>query len=254
MSMKIYPDFLPSKYRAAFDYRSMQIENFVKNRWPLLLTLFVAGWLMLNRDISIDFSMAKGQQLFSVFQTKKTSSSLFYDPFEEDGGTVQNVSQLTKDSQTRPEDSEKVRRQKAYVRQYAALAIEEMSTHKIPASITLAQGLLESNIGESRLATQNNNHFGIKCFSKSCTKGHCSNFEDDHHKDFFRKFDSVNESYAAHSKVLQKDRYKGLFDLRITDYKGWSHGLKKAGYATDPRYGDKLIRIIENLDLYQYDY
>ena len=135
----------------------------------------------------------------------------------------------------------------------AANAEHEMERHGIPVSITLAQGLLESNIGQSRLALENNNHFGIKCFSKSCKKGHCTNFNDDHHKDFFRKFSSVEESYAAHSKVLEKDRYRSLFRLKSNDYKGWARGLRKAGYATDPRYADKLIRIIEDLELYQFD-
>ena len=152
-----------------------------------------------------------------------------------------------------PEQLEKRRKQLAYVRQYHDLAEHEMEKNGIPVSITLAQGLLESNIGESRLARENNNHFGIKCFSKSCRKGHCTNFNDDHHKDFFRKFTSVEESYAAHSKVLEKSRYSSLFRLKTTDYKGWARGLRKAGYATDPRYADKLIRIIEDLELYQYD-
>jgi len=128
-----------------------------------------------------------------------------------------------------------------------------MATHGIPASITLAQGLLESGTGRSTLARKNNNHFGIKCFSKKCRKGHCSNHSDDHHKDFFRTFESPEESYREHSKVLMKSRYKFLFDLSKTDYKKWSHGLRKAGYATDPRYGDKLIRMIEDLELWRYD-
>jgi len=133
------------------------------------------------------------------------------------------------------------------------VALAEMETHGIPASITLAQGLLESGTGRSTLARKNHNHFGIKCFSKKCRKGHCSNHSDDHHKDFFRIFENPEESFRAHSRVLLKDRYKPLFRLRITDYKGWSHGLRKAGYATDPRYGDKLVRMIEDLELWRYD-
>jgi flagellum-specific peptidoglycan hydrolase FlgJ len=117
----------------------------------------------------------------------------------------------------------------------------------------LAQGLLESNAGDSRLAVDANNHFGIKCFSRSCQKGHCKNFTDDTHKDFFRTYPSVWESYRAHSLFLQRDRYKHLLNLSKKDYKGWAHGLKKAGYATDKRYAYKLISLIETLNLHQYD-
>lgn len=145
------------------------------------------------------------------------------------------------------------KKQLVYVDQFKLVALAEMQTHGIPASITLAQGLLESGTGRSTLARKNHNHFGIKCFSKKCRKGHCSNHSDDHHKDFFRIFESPEESYRAHSQVLMKDRYKNLFQLPITDYKGWSHGLRKAGYATDPRYGDKLVRMIDDLELWRYD-
>ena len=130
----------------------------------------------------------------------------------------------------------------------------EMDKYGIPASITLAQGLLESNVGESKLATRNNNHFGMKCFSKSCSKGHCSNFTDDSHKDFFRIYKSAWESFRAHSLLLkQSSRYQPLFQLKSNDYKGWARGLKKAGYATDPKYAEKIINLIEDLDLHQYD-
>lgn len=140
-----------------------------------------------------------------------------------------------------------------YVKQFAPVAVAEMKKYGIPASVTLAQGLLESNAGESRLATENNNHFGIKCFSKNCKKGHCTNHSDDSHKDFFRKYPSAWESYRAHSVFLQRNRYRHLLKLPRTDYKSWARGLSKAGYATDPKYADKLIRIIETLHLHQYD-
>ncbi len=139
-----------------------------------------------------------------------------------------------------------------YIRFYKDLAISEMEAYGIPASITLAQALIESRAGNSRLARQNNNHFGIKCFSKKCRKGHCTNHFDDHHKDFFRKYESVGESYRAHSKLLQKERYKKLKSYG-KDYKKWSKGLKEAGYATDKKYDKKLIGIIKKYKLYQYD-
>ncbi|MEM6964521.1 MAG: glucosaminidase domain-containing protein [Bacteroidota bacterium] len=140
-----------------------------------------------------------------------------------------------------------------YVKRYADVAVSEMKKYGIPASITLAQGLLESDAGESRLAKKNKNHFGIKCFSRKCKKGHCANFTDDTHKDFFRKYKSVWESYRSHSVFLQGDRYHHLTQLGTTDYHAWAHGLRKAGYATDSRYAEKLIKIIETLELQQYD-
>lgn len=140
-----------------------------------------------------------------------------------------------------------------YLKRYADVAVAEMGKYGIPASITLAQGLLESDAGESRLARTNHNHFGIKCFSKNCRKGHCANFTDDSHKDFFRKYSNVWESYRAHSTFLQRKRYAHLQKLGATNYVGWAHGLKEAGYATDKKYANKLIKIIETLNLDKYD-
>ncbi|MEM8908540.1 MAG: glucosaminidase domain-containing protein, partial [Bacteroidota bacterium] len=147
----------------------------------------------------------------------------------------------------------KTRNCKAYVHRFASVAAAEMHKYGIPASITLAQALLESDAGSSRLTQENNNHFGIKCFKRDCTKDHCSNFTDDSHKDFFRKYNNVWESYRAHSIFLQGQRYQRLKKLATTDYKAWAKGLQQCGYATDKRYAKKLIRIIEALNLHQYD-
>jgi flagellum-specific peptidoglycan hydrolase FlgJ len=136
-----------------------------------------------------------------------------------------------------------------YIKRHKGIAKAEEEEFGIPASITLAQGLLESDAGGSRLARNNNNHFGIKCFSKTCTKGHCVNYTDDTHKDFFRNYESAWGSFRGHSLLLQKPRYKSLYQLKKSDYKGWANGLRKAGYATDKRYGEKLIKIIEVLEL-----
>ncbi len=157
----------------------------------------------------------------------------------------------TKDSRTAREI--KRQKQQAYVDRFAKAAQAEMQRYGIPASIILAQGLIESDAGESRLALENNNHFGIKCFSRTCRKGHCSNYTDDSHKDFFRIYKSTWESYRAHSHLLQADRYRNLYTLDKKDYKGWAMGLKKAGYATDKYYGEKLINLIEELNLQKYD-
>jgi flagellum-specific peptidoglycan hydrolase FlgJ len=141
---------------------------------------------------------------------------------------------------------------KDYLDEYKMLAIKEMEDYGVPASITLAQGLLESNAGESQLAKESNNHFGIKCKSK-CRGCTCRNYSDDDIYDMFRVFGDVGESFRVHSELLNGDRYKHLHRLRITDYKGWARGLKKAGYATDKAYADKLIRIIEHLELNRFD-
>lgn len=133
----------------------------------------------------------------------------------------------------------------SYVKQYKELAKEEERLYKIPTSITLAQGLLESDAGESKLAKQNNNHFGIKCFSKNCKGGHCSNYSDDSHKDFFMKYASVAASYRGHSLLLLKPGYKDLFMLDAGDFNGWARGLQRCGYATDKKYGKKLVQLVQ---------
>ncbi|MEI6409835.1 MAG: glucosaminidase domain-containing protein [Bacteroidota bacterium] len=141
-----------------------------------------------------------------------------------------------------------------YVDQFAPVAVAEMRRTNIPASIILAQGLLESDAGKSKLALATNNHFGIKCFSKRCKKGHCKNFTDDSHKDFFVNYANAWGSFRAHSEMLRNQkRYADLFDLKENDYRGWAYGLVKSGYATDKKYAEKLIAIIEALKLYQYD-
>lgn len=139
----------------------------------------------------------------------------------------------------------------AYIDQYKGMAIEQMQKYRIPASITLAQGLLESRAGQSSLATQANNHFGIKV-GGSWTGPYVLR-DDDAPNEKFRKYKSAKESYEDHSRFLQGKRYQGLFRLKITDYKGWARGLKAAGYATAPTYAESLIRIIEMYNLYQFD-
>lgn len=141
-----------------------------------------------------------------------------------------------------------------YISRFAPVAIAEMRRSGIPASIILAQGLLESNAGASNIARTANNHFGIKCFSTHCKKGHCINSPDDSHKDFFIKYENAWGSFRAHSDFIgQSGRYVHLFDLDSSNYRGWARGLAKAGYTTDKLYGEKLIAIIQTMELYQYD-
>ena len=138
-----------------------------------------------------------------------------------------------------------------YIDQYKDIAIEQMQRHHIPASITLAQGLFESGAGRSELAVYGNNHFGIKCNGWS---GRRVYHDDDERNECFRAYDSAFESYEDHSRFLTgSKRYASLFNLKVTDYKGWARGLKSAGYATNPQYANKLIELIQLYKLYQYD-
>lgn len=139
-----------------------------------------------------------------------------------------------------------------YVDTYSGIAMQKMREYKIPASITLAQGILESGCGGSILATEANNHFGIKCH-KGWT-GNSFYYDDDEKNECFRAYQNAEESFNDHSIFLTtRDRYNGLFELKVDDYKSWAHGLKKAGYATNPQYAQLLIKIIEEEGLFLYD-
>ena len=138
-----------------------------------------------------------------------------------------------------------------YIDQYKDLAIEEMLRYNIPASITLAQGVFESGAGRSELSVKGNNHFGIKCHGWA---GRSVYHDDDARNECFRAYDNVLQSYEDHSKFLRYNvRYNSLFTLQRTDYRGWAQGLKACGYATNPRYADKLIELIELYKLYELD-
>jgi len=142
---------------------------------------------------------------------------------------------------------------KGYINKYKDLAISEMKRTGIPASITLAQGMIESDFGRSRLAVEANNHFGIKCHDD--WTGQTIRHHDDKRNECFRKYKKVAESYYDHSDFLKSgSRYTSLFDLDVTDYKGWARGLKKAGYATNPDYANMLIRNIEENKLMALDF
>lgn len=139
-----------------------------------------------------------------------------------------------------------------YKQHYQSIAIEQMQLYKIPASITLAQGILESGSGNSSLAKEYNNHFGIKCHSN--WTGEKAYFDDDAKNECFRAYKKADDSYKDHSLFLTNNkRYQGLFSLNTSDYKGWAKGLKEAGYATSPAYATLLITIIEELKLYELD-
>ncbi len=138
----------------------------------------------------------------------------------------------------------------SYIEQWKDEAILQMREHGIPASITLAQAILESGDGNSELSRKSNNHFGIKCHEWNGKKVYA---DDDQKHECFRKYNTAHESFEDHSQFLKRSRYTFLYEYDVSDYKSWAHGLKKAGYATNPKYPALLIRLIEENDLEQYD-
>jgi LysM repeat protein len=139
----------------------------------------------------------------------------------------------------------------SYIDKFKGVAIEEMNIYGIPASITLAQGIIESGSGNSSLAKYANNHFGVKVTSDWKGKGYYK--DDDKRNDCFRVYSDARESYKDHSDFLKRKRYSALFELDKNDYKNWALGLKQAGYATNPKYPEMLVNIIEKYKLYEYD-
>ncbi|SED07231.1 Flagellum-specific peptidoglycan hydrolase FlgJ [Tenacibaculum sp. MAR_2009_124] len=159
---------------------------------------------------------------------------------------IPQLEQIKKRSITTPKNTNE------YILKFALIAVKKMHEHNIPASITLAQGILESGSGRSALAIRSNNHFGIKCHRG--WKGKSVTHDDDEKGECFRKYKYPESSYEDHSQfLLTRKRYSNLFRLKRTDYKGWAYGLKRAGYATDKRYPQKLISLIHKYDLMKYD-
>lgn len=150
-----------------------------------------------------------------------------------------------------PETSPIINTTTQYISVYKDIAMQEMRIYNIPASITLAQAILESGSGKGTLAVKANNHFGIKCHD---WKGKKVYHDDDRRQECFRKYKNSNNSFRDHSEFLaNRKRYASLFKLRTNDYKAWAKGLRRAGYATDKKYPQKLIGLIERYELYQYD-
>lgn len=139
-----------------------------------------------------------------------------------------------------------------FIKKFSAIAQAQQKIYHVPASISLAQALVEGKAGTSFLAVNAKNHFGMKCFSNKCKKGHCVNRKDDSHKDFFLKFEKDWQSFSAHAKLLSKGRYAKLKRYG-KDYRAWSYGLKQCGYATDKKYAETLIGVIEKYDLHKFD-
>jgi len=203
--------------------------------WYKYLIIFFSGLIIYEKDIYFVLQLQNNNH--SKLALNERSTKIESDSTRKSIRSISGINPEKGKAKlvSNKNKSSKEKRFENYINNYAKLAIEEMHRYKIPASITLAQGLLETNGGKSKLASENNNHFGIKCFSKKCKKGHCSNFNDDSHKDFFRKYNSVKESYRAHSLFLQKNRYKNLFKLDEKDYNSWAYEIKKAAIPNQPQ-------------------
>jgi len=228
-------------------FRKLEGKNFPVFRIGIIVLAFM---FLQNKEVSFSFNMNNPAAL----ATKIAPSHQKERKVANETPKAKPTSQKMPENDYAPLAVKQVEATPAteYIQKYKDVARAEMKKYGVPASITLAQALIESRAGSSRLAKNNNNHFGVKCFSKKCAKNHCTNHKDDHHKDFFRKYNSVWESYRNHSEFLTKGRYVGLKN-HGKDYKKWAKGLKKAGYATDKSYDKKLIAVIERYKLQQYD-
>jgi hypothetical protein len=210
--------------------------------WLKIIAVLLIGYIIMKKDLQFNLSF---NSPFSIFTDDKdkgneyakatTFSTLEGNPYAPvSANTLQEKQAL------------------AFINKYKETAMIQMKKFGIPASIKMAQALIESRAGQSKLAVNNNNYFGMKCFSTKCEKGHCTNAYDDHHKDFFRKYNNVEESWNSHSSLISQGRYAKLQQFG-KDYKKWAAGLKDAGYATDKNYDKKLIDTIEKYKLYQLD-
>ena len=240
--------FVAGKYQL---FKRTQHANF-NMRWklPFRMTWFqmaflaFAVYIVFKKDLSFSVNMKSPDGFFADRENE-------YSDTKNSIGFAQNVSHKERNFRAFDDaasDNKETKAIKSYIRRFKDVAQTEGEKFGIPASIKMAQAIIESNAGRSSLSTKNNNHFGIKCFSKNCKKGHCANFSDDHHKDFFRKYQSPWESWRAHSKFVANGRYKEL-QKHGKDYRAWAYGLKELGYATDPNYSQKLIDRIETYRL-----
>lgn len=200
----------------------------------LILILFTGFFASCNSSKKTVSSKSKNEERIKKEQALYAQSDKVFHEFNKKHG--ENLNQHTLN----------------YIDDYKEIAIDKMVVHKIPASITLAQGILESGSGRSELSRRSNNHFGIKCHKD--WNGKKVRYDDDRKRECFRKYEDPEGSFHDHSLFLtSRSRYASLFDLKPDNYKAWAKGLKKAGYATDRKYSHKLIDLIEDYHLHKYD-
>lgn len=236
-------------------YKHTAVEpSRVKVPWAKVAVIGSLAFLAFKPDLSFSVGMGDGPQRAElsaitvaeevVLREKSGKSESLWSSIVEEKKEKKKVDHFA----DAPGDTQKDRQIKAYIRRFKDVAQAEKERFGIPASVKMAQAIVESGAGQSRLSKNNNNHFGIKCFSKKCRKGHCSNFTDDSHKDFFRIYNSAWESFRAHSKMIVGGRYKKLLK-HGDDYRAWAKGLKKLGYATAKNYEQTLVKMIEKYHL-----
>ncbi len=220
--------------------------------WAKLMVVGLLAFMAFKKDLSFSVGMGEVAQK-ARYSGAAIAEEVSLKEKKEETSIFSLFAEKKKDVfADAPGDDAKDRKIKSYIRRFKDVAIAEKEKFGIPASIKMAQAIVESNAGQSALSTKNNNHFGIKCFSKTCKKGHCANFGDDSHKDFFRKYDSAWESWRAHSEMIAGGRYKSLLK-HGDDYRKWAHGLKAKGYATAKHYEQTLVSMIEKYHLYTLD-
>jgi uncharacterized FlgJ-related protein len=225
----VKPHLIYYSAEAKFHWQRLNVPT-----WKLAV---VAGLFVL----AIKGADTIGFSYFTPFRMQSASLSSYTESLDEGGSMAPATLAELHDADNR-----------AYIKAFAEVAVAEMHRTKIPASISMAQAIVESRAGKGRLARTSANHFGIKCFSRSCTRGHCRNFEDDSHKDFFRVFGSPEESWRAHSAFLQGKRYEDLFAYG-SNYEAWAAGLQEKGYATANNYATTLVSIIKKYRLDELD-
>lgn len=233
--IRLRPSWTSIKYRLNLVFAK---GNLIRASILLCLGYFVLFYSN-NEEVPIQVERVESASLLNISMPEKKTKSNKIQKVKNDAAPVDSKELAIFDADK-------------YIKKFAKIAKSEQKKHGIPASISLAQGLIESRAGTSKLAVNNNNHFGMKCFSKNCNKGHCTNHTDDTHKDFFRKYPDSIESWKDHSRMLSQGRYAKLKKYG-SDYRKWAYGLKSIGYATDKSYAEKLIGVIEKYKLNQYD-
>ncbi|MFQ5447355.1 MAG: glycoside hydrolase family 73 protein [Saprospiraceae bacterium] len=242
--------FVVAKYQF-YKYTAIA-PSMVRVPWLKLCMVGLLCYLAFKRDVNV--SMGMGEPMVQFGNTGIVEEVSLRNPENGPSPFASLVTAIEKKDYfaDAPTDDADTRAAKAYIRRFKKVALAEKEKYGIPASINMAQALVESNAGRSSLTKKTNNHFGIKCFSRTCRKGHCTNFGDDSHKDFFRKYKTSWESWRAHSKLIVNGKYKSLLKYG-GDYKKWARGLKKLGYATARHYDDALINTIEKYHLNELD-
>ncbi len=224
--------------------------------WPTAWRLSVIAalaFVAMKRDVNVSLGEQRDMAHFAAMDAMAIPAGIPLNPAPQTKAAIAAPGEKADFFADAPEDDAETLTVKAYVRRFRKVAKVEMEKYGIPASVKMAQAILESNAGRSLLSTKNNNHFGMKCFSRTCKKGHCSNFGDDSHKDFFRKYNTAWESWRSHSKLIANGKYKSLLKYG-NDYRKWAKGLKRLGYATARHYDQTLIDLIEKYRLYELDY